>query len=113
MSYSKTIWKPGDIITTEKWNNLTNNVPTTLKIIQIPLELIENEGETISKLLIASEQLNNYIKNGYLCYYIYDNAFYYYYDFSNNKYDFISNGYHQYWSDNGNGYLEQVTEHVK
>jgi hypothetical protein len=32
MSYNKTIWNPGDIITTEKWNNLTNNVPS-LKII--------------------------------------------------------------------------------
>lgn len=108
MSYNKTIWKPGDIITTEKWNNLTNNAPSS-KIIQIPFESIENEGTTIGKLLITSEQLNNYIQNGYLCYYVNDNdEFYYYQMFDEWWYFGNGNSQDRGWTDNGNGYLEMT-----
>lgn len=106
MSYNKTIWKPGDIITTEKWNNLTNNIPE-LKIIQIPLEFMKHAGER--RLLITSEQLNNYIKNGYFCYYVLDNDFYYYTHFEKNLYYFGSTR----WIDTGNGYLEDYLSVTK
>jgi hypothetical protein len=68
-------------------------------------ELIENNT---MKLLITSKQLNNYIKNGYLCYYIYANEFYYYCNFNENDYYFTNNnvGDNLRWSDNGHGYLE-------
>ena len=126
MSYNKTIWKSGDIITTEKWNNLTNNVPG-FKMMQIPFEWMEEEesnslNEEIietkvsslepinvvpnAKLLITSEQLNNYIKNGYLCYYVLNNYFYYFDSNGEGEYIFSNTS----WVDNGNGYLEAYIE---
>ena len=81
---SKTIWNPGDIITTEKWNRINNNASPILGAYQLPIE-IGNEIESTSKKENLSSFLNSYeitinksfeeitnlLKQGVICYFYY------------------------------------------
>lgn len=88
---SKTIWNPGDIITTEKWNKINNNASPILGAYQLPIE-IENEIESMTKLSSSSflnsyeitinksfEEITNLLKQGIICYFYYqpdENSYY-------------------------------------
>lgn len=80
---SKTIWNPGDIITTEKWNRINNNASPILGAYQLPIE-IGNEIENIEKGSSSSflnnyeitinksfEEITNLLKQGIICYFYY------------------------------------------
>ena len=79
---SKTIWNPGDIITTEKWNRINNNSSPILGAYQLPIEIgneIENmptkggSSSFLKKITInkSFEEINNLLKQGVICYFYY------------------------------------------
>ena len=56
-NYNKTIWKNGDIITSEKLNNIENGI-TNKKIIEIPFSFLTNESNSfISETGLTFENL--------------------------------------------------------
>ena len=80
---SKTIWNPGDIITTEKWNKINNNASPILGAYQLPIEIghgiksMTKDGSssflnsyeiTINK---SFEEITNLLKQGIICYFYY------------------------------------------
>ena len=76
---SKTIWNPGDIITTEKWNRINNNSSPILGAYQLPIEIgesfeiddqpfLKSYKITINK---SFEEITNLLKQGIICYFYY------------------------------------------
>ena len=47
---NKTVWYPGDIITTEKWNKINNNL-SILGALQLQITEVENEELSLSKAI--------------------------------------------------------------
>ena len=68
--YNKTLWSPGDIITTSKWNNLTETTSFPLKIHKIPFTY---ESNGYAELDITPDDLVELLQKGYFCYF-YDNS---------------------------------------
>lgn len=80
---SKTIWNPGDIITTEKWNRINNNASPILGAYQLPIEIgneIESAIKLGSSIFLNSyeitinksfEEITNLLKQGIICYFYY------------------------------------------
>lgn len=74
---NKTVWYPGDIITTEKWNKINNNL-SILGALQLQVTEIENEESSIARENINSgsiytinksyKEVIDLIKKGVLCY---------------------------------------------
>ena len=82
--YNKSIWNSGDIITTEKWNNIKNNT-SLINTYQLPVTcewnvMNEELHITINK---SYNEILNLIQNGVLCYYIenYNNQEEFYIDY--------------------------------
>ena len=78
----KNVWYPGDIITTEKWNRINNNIslPGAYKL---PITIEEASGEgpreinssyniTINK---SFNEIINLIKQGVICYFVTETDF--------------------------------------
>ena len=86
MSYNKTIWRPGDIITSEKWNKIVNN--TSIELARkLPVNFPNNPGNPIT-ISISSPNLINLFTKGITCWF-FDDSFIYYL----NSYDIIDGHY--------------------
>ena len=76
---SKTIWNPGDIITTEKWNRINNNASPILGAYQLPIEIGESFEMTGNSFLNSYkitinksfEEIVDLLKQGIICYFFY------------------------------------------
>lgn len=72
---NKTVWYPGDIITTEKWNKINNNL-SILGALQLQVTKVENEELPLPKVINESiytinksyKEVIDLIKKGVLCY---------------------------------------------
>ena len=74
--YNKTIWNSGDIITTEKWNNINNNL-SLIEAYQLPTSIdTENNKIIINK---SYSEIKKMLMEGIICYYyFFDNVDNYY-----------------------------------
>lgn len=81
----KNIWYPGDIITTEKWNRINNNIslPGAYKL-SITVEEVSSESSEEKKLVSTSQNITisksfneiiNLIKQGIICYFVIETDF--------------------------------------
>ena len=69
MSYNKTIWNPGDIITSNKWNKLINNSQNQIELARnLTPQLSSNNNDTIMN--ISPTVLKQLYENGVICYFI-------------------------------------------
>lgn len=73
---NKTVWYPGDIITTEKWNKINNNL-SILGALQLQVTEVGNEelplpkkeaGGSIYTINKSYKEVIDLIKKGVLCY---------------------------------------------
>ena len=73
---NKTVWYPGDIITTEKWNKINNNL-SILGALQLQITEVENEELSLSKAIDnesiytinkSYKEVIDLIKKGVCCY---------------------------------------------
>lgn len=81
---NKTIWYPGDIITTEKWNKINNNL-SILGALQLQVTKVGNEESPILRVNANSgsiytinksyKEVIDLIKKGVLCYVVMSNTY--------------------------------------
>lgn len=93
--YNKTIWNSGDIITTEKWNNINNNL-SLIEAYQLPASIdTENSKIIINK---SYSEIKKMLMEGIICYYyLFDNNNYceiQYINFYNDSYKTL-NDFHE------------------
>ena len=68
MSYNKTFWSPGDIITDEKWNNILNNYIQSISAHKINWSYDNENAQNI--LNISAAQLDEYLNQNTICFFI-------------------------------------------
>ena len=68
MSYNKTFWFPGDIITDEKWNNILNNYIQSIPVHKIGQSYDDENDQCI--LNISAAQLDTYLNQNTICFFV-------------------------------------------
>lgn len=74
MLYNRNFWKPGDIITSEKWNKIINasdkQINLTKKLIIEKLSTRESAASVLSIINISPLELKELFDQGTICYFI-------------------------------------------